>query len=67
MELLTAILLLVNTTVLIMGLRQLRKSNSDKEPVIKEQSKEVDAERKKSEELREKHMQNFLSYTGDKQ
>ena len=67
MELLTVILLLVNTTVLIMGLRQLRKSISAEEPVIKKKSKEVDVERKKSEELREKHMQNFLSYTGDKQ
>ena len=67
MELLTVILLLINTTVLIMGLRQLRKSISAEEPVVKKKSKEVDAERKKSEELREKHMQNFLSYTGDKQ
>lgn len=67
MELLTVILLLVNTTVLIMGLRQLRKSLSAEKPVTKKKSKKVDVERKKSEELREKHMQNFLSYTGDKQ
>ncbi len=67
MELLTVILLLINTTVLIMGLRQLRKVIAAEKPVIKHKPKKVDAERKKSEELREKHMQNFLSYTGDKQ
>ena len=42
MELLTVILLLVNTTVLIMGLRQLRKSLSAEKPVTKKKSKKVE-------------------------
>ena len=66
MELLTVILLLINTTVLVMGLRQLRKTAVEKH-AVNHKSKKDDVERKKSEELREKQMQNFLSYTGDKQ